>query len=688
MIFDRIKNIFENKEKGLGLLSFSPFLKTFGTTIYSGNYLETYSKSLYVYACVSKIAEKVASIPVKLFMIKNSQGDVAEIFSHPLLDLIYKPNPFQTKSEFIENIIINLKLTGNSFTWKVRADNGKILELWNLRPDLVTIIADEQEFIKGYKFRRIDGKEFNILADDMIHIKYPCPLNEYWGQSPLAPAIIRIETEEWATNYQRDFFRNSARPDGVLKTQEDLSKKQLQNIKESWNAAYKGKGNFGKTAVLYKGIEYQPISMSQREMDFIESMKFTRDDILTILKVPKPLVAVVDDVNRANAETAMYIFLSETVKPEMTRLIEKFNEQMVYTDFDDRLFLDFDDPTPENKEAERLDIEMKVKNNIMTINEARDYYNLPPIEGGDTLYLPIMNTPIGEKIANKKMAKFRGKGMLYEKLKLADKLTNEIKPLLKNKKAKKSKKKSFIHLIKPSIKKSYANYIEKRIDAKAELAKGKLINFFDEQEKRILERLRKYLDSKSFKEKKIDLDVIIEKNKEKTITLEFITPLLMQLIKIAGQETLDDLGIDEGFTLTERFKKAIDKRAKFFSKEVNETTFNKLRDTLTEGMEQGEGYIALSDRVKNVYKDISTYRADLIARTESTNANNEGTLAGYKQSRVVTHKEWIAIMDERTRPEHAALNGEIVPIDKTFSNGLMYPQEPNCRCVLGPVVED
>jgi len=43
-------------------------------------------------------------------------------------------------------------------------------------------------------------------------------------------------------------------------------------------------------------------------MDFIESMKFTRDDILTAFKVPKPLVAVVDDVNRANAETAMFIF--------------------------------------------------------------------------------------------------------------------------------------------------------------------------------------------------------------------------------------------------------------------------------------------------------------------------------------------------------------------------------------------
>jgi HK97 family phage portal protein len=682
MIFDTIKNIFSRKEKGLGLLSFSPFLKTFGTTIYSGNYLETYGKSLYVYACVSKIAEKVASIPVKLFSVRNSKGDVVEIFNHPLLDLIYRPNPFQTKSEFFEGIETNLKLTGNSFIWKMRAENGKILELWNLRPDLITIVADEQDFIKGYKFRRMDGKEFNIPKDDMIHIKYPCPLDEYWGQSPLGPTIIRVETEEWATNYQRDFFRNSARPDGILKTSEDLTEKQIRNIKRGWDSAYKGKGKFGKTAVLYKGIEYQAISMSQREMDFIESMKFTRDDILTAFKVPKPLVAVVDDVNRANAETSMYIFLSETIKPEITRLIEKINEQMVYPDFDERLFLDYDDPTPENKEADRLDIEMKVRNNIMTINEARDHYNLPPIEGGDTVYLPIMNAPIGEKQISEKMSIFRGRGKLYQQLDLSDKIMQGIKS---KKKSKGGKKKSFIRLIKPAIKKSYVDFMMKRIDKKADLAKSKLVGFFGEQETRIMNRLRDFV---KMKEKKVNLDIIIQPTKEKEITLEFISPLLTQLLKMAGQETLDDLGIDEGFVLTERFQKAIDKRAKFFSKEVNNTTFKKLKSTLAEGMKAGEGYIALSDRIRGVYKDIGTYRADLISRTESTNANNEGTLAGYNQSKIVSHKEWIAIMDDRTRPEHASLNGEVVANDKSFSNGLMYPQEPNCRCTIGPVVED
>jgi len=147
----------------------------------------------------------------------------------------------------------------------------------------------------------------------------------------------------------------------------------------------------------------------------------------------------------------------------------------------------------------------------MTINEARDHYNLPPIEGGDAFYLPMLYSPIGEKMMSEKMAKFRGKGMLYEKLKLTDKITKEAALLSK----KNRKKKSLIPLIKPAIRKTYVEYVMKRIDAKAELAKNKLINFFGEQETRVLEGLKRYINSKSYNQKKISLDVIIDKKKNR-----------------------------------------------------------------------------------------------------------------------------------------------------------------------------
>ena len=91
-------------------------------------------------------------------------------------------------------------------------------------------------------------------------------------------------------------------------------------------------------------------------------------------------------------------------------------------------------------------------------------------------------------------------------------------------------------------------------------------------------------------------------------------------------------------------------------------------------------------RVKETYNQYPTYRLDLIARTESTFANNEGFLDAYKQSDIVQGKEWIATLDDRTRDEHAMLDGEIVELNQSFSNGLQYPQEYNCRCVIAPAM--
>jgi len=61
-------------------------------------------------------------------------------------------------------------------------------------------------------------------------------------------------------------------------------------------------------------------------------------------------------------------------------------------------------------------------------------------------------------------------------------------------------------------------------------------------------------------------------------------------------------------------------------------------------------------------------------------------LEQFRISDVVKGKEWIATLDDVTRDEHAAMNGEIRGVNEVFSNGRMYPGEPNCRCVLGPAL--
>ncbi|MDY0144045.1 MAG: phage minor head protein, partial [Bacteroidales bacterium] len=101
-------------------------------------------------------------------------------------------------------------------------------------------------------------------------------------------------------------------------------------------------------------------------------------------------------------------------------------------------------------------------------------------------------------------------------------------------------------------------------------------------------------------------------------------------------------------------------------------------------------------RVLAVYELRINSSSKTIARTEVLSANNAGTVFGYKQSGVVEKKEWLATPDGRTRDSHSDMNGEVVLVDKDFSNGLEFPGDPsgapeeiiNCRCTTIPVISD
>lgn len=687
--------------------------------------LSQFEKSMYVFACVNKIAEKVAETKFKLCQIKNSRGDIKEIINHPALDLLYNANPFQTRGEFLRITMINLKLAGDAFWLKIRNNSGQVVELWNLRPDCVEIIKDPAIFVKGYKFSKADGTTVTFAPEDIVHLKKPTPLDDYYGASPISSAKTRIETEQYANTYQRDFFLNNARPDAILKFEGQMSPEDKQEIRERFEARHRGEGKNSRVALFEGGLEYQQISVSQREMDYIESLKFTRDDILVAFQVPKPIVAVTDDVNRANSESAIHTFLSETIKPEVTALCEYLNEQLIAPDFDPRLFIDFEDPTPENREATITEYEKGLKpDGWLLINEVRAKENLEPIPGGWDKYVPLNYVPLSsagqaaaaaqaqaEKFAlawvEKKKAEqeaaalriFRGKGLLRAQMELEEMIAAKVKEALNAGPCKKPRRKDeaaqeqtkvAVGIIADDLKATYADVVNKGIDQRSQRFGDQVNKHAANQEKEVKALARTLKLNKTLKNKMPDEAreaINAYYNGQAPIWAEFSFPYIEEFTREAGVMAMAMVNPDKGFEMTEKIRETLKKRAEEFGLGVSTTTRDKITETIREGIEAGEGANEIADRIGKVYDEFPTWRTDLISRTEATAANNEGFVEAYKQSEIATHKEWIAVMDARTRPEHAKMNGEIVPVGKNFSNKLPYPMEPNCRCVIGPAFE-
>jgi SPP1 gp7 family putative phage head morphogenesis protein len=121
---------------------------------------------------------------------------------------------------------------------------------------------------------------------------------------------------------------------------------------------------------------------------------------------------------------------------------------------------------------------------------------------------------------------------------------------------------------------------------------------------------------------------------------------------------------------------------------VGNDVWGAARSQLLEGIQAGEGLPALRQRVVES-ANVSGSRAEVIARSETGHAMNQGSLDQMKMlTNVQTMKEWIAVNDDRTRPEHAEVDGEQVPLDSVFSTGDDPGDEPNCRCTLGFDIAD
>jgi HK97 family phage portal protein len=669
----------------------------FGTAWSNYKFLQTYGKSLYVYACVSKIAEKVGSIDFRLNRIINSKGDIEEIQSHEILDLLYRVNPFFTKAEFLETDVINRKLTGDSFILKLRNLQGKVVELWNVRPDLITIVGDSKNFIGHYDMRKSDGGIVQIQPNDIIHIKYPSPLNTFLGLSPLSCAQQRVDTEEYASKYQRNFFLNNARPDGVIEMTGNPTADQRAELRLGWEKQHKGVGKSSKTGMLWGGAKYNAVSLTQKEMDYIESMKFTRDDILVAFKVPKPIIAITDDVNRANAETAQEIFLNETIIPEMRRFCDKINEELIAPEWGEEYFLSFDDPVPVSREMILKEFEVGI-DKWLTINEVRRELGKEPIKGGDVLFRPMMDVIVGAPSqANQEQLAYRnmhGKRILKYKFQLKDELVKEIervtkkvKEEVKNKIKKAVKGIQDISLFRDKIKRrQYWEYRTNDIGKKSQRMRSLVITLKNQQKEKFINKFKKEKP-----QTKSDIRKVFNKKEANIEFKKAILPLMFSMFKEAGEDAIALLRADKPFNVEKAspgktILQLLEARASFFANSVNETTLLALTETLAEGIEGGEGIPKLENRIIEEYDDFQKYRAERIARTETTSVVNEAHLEAYKQSEVVEAREWIATLDDRVRDEHLMMDGEIAKLDEPFSNGLMYPQEPNCRCSIAPVI--
>ena len=369
---------------------------------------EGYLKNAIVYRCVNEISKGASAVP---FRVKA--GDQI-LENHPVIDLLDRPNPLQSYSEFFGSLFGYLLLSGNAYILKAGADNGAPRELHQLRPDRIVIKGGGQPIPSRYEYR-VNGKVENVYDVDadngfseLKHVKLWNPLDDYYGCSPLSAAAVDVDQHNMSSKHNVNLLMNGARPSGavIFKPKDDagfpvnLTESQRQQLLTDVNNRFSGSNNAGRPLLLEGDFDWREMGMSPKDMDFLNLKHMSASDIAMCFGVPNQLVGVPDSQTYSNVAEARLALYEETIIPHLRKIQSDLNEWLMPM-FDERLELEFDiDAIPALSERRRKiyeNVVSAVNAGIMSRNEARAAVGLEPKDGADDLLVPATLFPLGDE---------------------------------------------------------------------------------------------------------------------------------------------------------------------------------------------------------------------------------------------------------------------------------------------------
>lgn len=349
-----------------------------------------------VYGCVRILGDGVSVLPP---VVTRGLGSSAEIVARPP-SWVDDPNPVLRRVDLMSQVMSSLLLRGNAYLATTRDATGMVVEIWVLDPDLVEVSVDTTKAIRHPTYR-IGRTTLGPL--DILHIRGMTLPGSATGVSPITAAREAIGLGLAAQEFGGSFFRNGARPGGVIETDGALSATAAKILQATWREAHGGSGNSGKLALLSGGAKYKTISVSPDDAQFLQTRAFGVADIARYYGVPPHLLA--DSTGSTSWGSGLaeqnVAYVTHSLRPWVQRVEEAFtwlarSERPTVLGAK-RLFvtLDLDDLVRGDFASRITTYRSGIESGIFTVNEVRAWEGLPPVDGGDETVRPTYSAPIG-----------------------------------------------------------------------------------------------------------------------------------------------------------------------------------------------------------------------------------------------------------------------------------------------------
>lgn len=335
---------------------------------------------VYIRTAVSLIADAVAQIPLQILR-EDTDGNLVEQYRvrNPLFrsDLFENPSPFFTYQDWVSKLVMDYLLFGNAYN-ALEIDRGKS-EAYALEGSKIEIVKDPKIFVSEYRYTG-DVATVRYRPLQVAHIRNNQIEDLYFGQSPIESIVKEVSSLEVSNKFIFDYFKNSARPDGILMTEQYLSQAIRDKMRAEWRRLHSyATGGAGNVAILSNGLQYKQTqnSVADADIDNIDTVLARR--VATAFRIPLLFFANSQNVNFSTSSNVIRMFYRMAVRPILAKIEGALTKQVRAFYQDNKLNVKFSIQDVPGL-VENLDSYSKVLINlhgegIITSNEARGLLN-------------------------------------------------------------------------------------------------------------------------------------------------------------------------------------------------------------------------------------------------------------------------------------------------------------------------
>ena len=317
-----------------------------------------------------------------VFKSKLMRKHIFEEVEHSALGkLLERPNPAQSFSVFLQELISFGKLTGNRFVYGIAPENGEnkgvYSQLYNLPAHLIEIKSDGIfKPVSKYTMMYNESK-YQLSAEEVLHIAdfnpdYQGDGTHLYGQSPIEAGMRVLTTANEAVETNLKFLHNqSAR--GMLTPDDDqLTPTQAQQLKDALRRNYQGSKSANDIMITGKKFSWTNFGLSTSDLQLLESYNATIKDLCNLYGVPVQLLNNTESTTYDNYRIARKVLFTNAIIPELNKIRDEFNRWLV-PQYGEDLYFDFDySAIPELMPEQQQLIDNLSKSYWLTTNEKRE----------------------------------------------------------------------------------------------------------------------------------------------------------------------------------------------------------------------------------------------------------------------------------------------------------------------------